>query len=733
MIIYAKGNELMDINDIYRSADNDTTLVLARSAAIPKGIYYLNDQVLCLRVKKRADCRYAIVSKPNAFPESCKFIYNIGGIDEIEIAEAQRRSAEVIEALNSDSILPDYVEAERNRVRVEFSRSLVTKIFNQIEKLKAHPIYKLYGEIEFIDAGKESPGLLLWISTKNKATFYYTYKLKRADGGWGDHKFKLGEATKKNLEETRELMALAIAYVQQYGRKPPKNLKKIEGALTLRQLHEEYLNEKTKYGKAKAPSTLRQYHNLFQKISSDIKIITNHKQRKYAIHNLDLADRDFTQIGHDEVVKLHDLLTMEAVQKNEGTKRSSTGEQADKVIIYIKSLVRMGNAKLTRAAKNEKSFTFNPADGIRLNVPNKNKSRHKKAIPSEWIFHLMQANDGLREYYNQASEENSQLKNTHTPVIGYTGNSIWFEFMYFTGFRPEDSATIKWSQVDFERRQILWREGDKFKTFDEIKGRHESEILVFPMSKQVYDILKIQKERIEAKKQQIVDRFNNTIKNIRDTMIPNEPHRIEWWQQRIRVNEDKMKQQLATFAGDQYVFVNALFDNHIKVNPSTYLKELRRLSGYEKITAGAFRHTFQQQARKCGLTQGEIRRLVFHTDDAQNISERYTASDVEDRLKNGQRVANRLSRLKATQFDGSDSSYENFISINGKLVKEIENATKESENFNANNNEYLEQDVETVAVEMIRDFLYILKDDRAKEIIKSINGLRDDRDYEYVL
>jgi len=219
-------------------------------------------------------------------------------------------------------------------------------------------------------------------------------------------------------------------------------------------------------------------------------------------------------------------------------------------------------------------------------VVNGGRSRRvRTCIDTQNLNSLINAIDEM-EYENDHRYSVSDLvqgKQSFSAIIA----SHLFKFLLFTGWRPEETVQIEWSQVSDDCKDITWNDE---KAVEKLKYAEEK--YRFPLNCYATEVLlNLKKYNFESK----------------------------------------------------WVFPNKTLSHHFKQNPTAYINLLEKKTA-QRYSLGIYRKTFQTYAEHLGFLSSTIKRLVFHTQSHYDIQSGYIALNRETLRNRSQQVADYIMK-----------------------------------------------------------------------------------------
>ncbi|MEZ8293504.1 hypothetical protein AB6D11_06575 [Vibrio splendidus] len=706
--------------------------MLENDEELKKGIYKATaDKSNVLIEKSERKLSYLTMGKPALLAKGLRDIANIDFSvavtlgDDIDLEEAKSRAETVKTAFKNNEALPDFATVKSTKtLGKNFSITVIKNLVKRFSDLGKLGCYTLTYTLK--DSTTNTPTTYLRLSSKGSSSYFLRYKLKTSST------FDLGDASQITLEKAQEY-ATRVRDIVMSGRIPTKAsvfANEVEGVPTLRDLHMLSLEVKVK-NKAKADLTKTAENAIFKVIET----------------RLDFADQPFTTITESDVYKAHAKITREMRSEyNPASKKQFTGLTADKVVHRLSALIKAGNKILTRQAHEKQVkegkatsttavHSYNPAASFSsFNTPNGNGWRKNKYTNKNDLGDMFKALWVMRRFRNVKASESDTVKNSKSRVRGFCYQSYFYEFLLYTGFRPQDAHKITWDQVNLEHMFIEFNDPykDLFQgdSYDNMMKpvklpknvAHLKYDLFLYLNRQAARVIKVMYKirkhnlyRIEAKYR---DQKAALMAEIKEGDFNQA--------RRDRLIDITIKESDALSAYPNYVFVNPTHTNHIKENLNTFTSKAFEVFGID-MTAGMPRATFQnvgRHAARLGVTPYDISRLVFHTVKSTSTQDGYVGFDPDLLREKSQIIADLID-----EFAFGDEDATTTVMLDPLLMKKI----KELIDVNLHNKINDSLSNSDLVVRALESFAYLIKHDKAPAGLKEINDLLNTKESKKII
>ncbi|HCG7281261.1 TPA: hypothetical protein NJ358_005356 [Vibrio parahaemolyticus] len=706
--------------------------------SVKPGLYRPDKSWMLLEVSD-SKVNYVYYGRPNAFPRKVEWKYTIGEVDlsstkkdvQVDYARIYVLAESLQAALRENRLPAKEIKVKKSISSLEFTETAVQNQIKTIQSLRSVTGYE-NTIIKYKDTSANSQGIKLEVSTKGKASYYITYRLKDENGNWSNESAKVvGNAKTDSIEQARQrAIYLQDNFINKNKPTPSTHIFENRAVKTFRDLHE--LQVRGERGKSLNPSSIAEYDRIafnylgskndyleYRKKRNAESIRPNKKHRDQYI-GLGILDRDFDTLTFLEARQLHAQLRKAVIKNKARLKQVSTGRQADKVFTYLRTLIDKGNLLMQ---EQEPSWNMrNPIllfskEKVWVN-PGGNSVRKDKTLPDQSYPNMWRGIQELRSYRLETSAENANKRNTKTDVRSYKLNSYFYEFLLYTGFRPEDAVRIEWSQIDLKQGSITWR-GSQRQGIKNHAGIGDEHFVLY-LNQQALNVVKALHNLYQQFRQEIAAPFDVLIEKAKADKASNKT---------IKSLEQKRDAELEKLACNQYLLCNAYLNNKMKQNPTIFIDKLEGLTDL-RVTAGAFRAMFQQKAAEVGLKDYEIKRLVFHKMNVNksDVQAGYNMTSSTYLKRISQKVANKLAALCNAEFE-----QETFMLIDSSTAKKIyaaldlDHDSPESPVELMTDDEYKayveaeQRTIEEHAQLILEDFLTLMKDPSAKAAFNNLN------------
>lgn len=439
-------------------------------------------------------------------------------------------------------------------------------------------------------------GLWLRLSVSGTMSYYVQGVLKNGLKN-NQSTYLIGDARILDLDSARDKARKFKDWLAQ-GLNPIETFERQGQIHTLLSVHDLYVNNRTLQ-----EDTIKDYGKQLHSI------------------NAKLLNKRIEDITSDEIIAEHFRL-----------RDAISPAMADKLIISLEKYFNYAIHTLKKNNSKDQLMVFNPVSTIRYNkgwfVNGGKSQRIRNCIDSEDLPKLLSCLEQLefvvdhRRRVERKESETALIEETEQktsppdklliPNQSFSANvaSHLFRFLLFTGWRPEETVKIEWSQVSDDFKDISWDDemaNEKLKNADKIYR--------FPLNSCATDVLKSLKK------------YN---------------YKSKW------------------------VFPNRLDKGcgHFKQNPTDYVNLLNQMMG-KRYTLGIYRKTFQTYAEHLELLSSTIKRLVFHTQSNYDVQSGYIKSNRDTLRYFSQKIANyilqqagRISDTKPIQITiGQEQEY----------------------------------------------------------------------------
>ncbi|SON49043.1 Arm DNA-binding domain-containing protein [Vibrio tapetis] len=718
-----------NVAELLAQLSSDTLLV---------GRYCASDSPVVINVKK-ANVELLWIGRPKAFPLNVQWHYVLGVMPRMQDHDALLKEMARVELL---SVRLEY-SLERNWLPPKEVLKIVqpicsldfsdTAVQTQLKKVFALASIEGYEKtvLKYKDTSSNSEGIKLEVRASGSASYYITYRLKDDQGKWSNESAKVvGNARTVSLLQAREEAHYLKAKFIEKNKVPPKtHTRENKAVRTFRQLHE--LHVRSERGSKLKPGTVADYdavafnylgkqrdYNQYQKERQD------HHHRaprstKGTFVGLGILDRDFDSLNYTEAKQLHADLKTAIDLNNQAVGKTSTGRQADKVFTYVRTLIDKGNLLMQERDPEwsmRNPITLFSKEKIWCN-PGGNSVRKDKTLPDQCYPTLWRGLQELRSY--RLDNTSGNTRNVHKDVRSYKLNSLFYEFLLYTGFRPEDAVRIEWSQISMKEGSITWKASQRqnIKNGAGINDEH----FVLYLNQQSFQVIKALDTLYQSYRDEIAEPFERQVEKIKAEKAVD--------LNKIKTLQDERDEDIARLACERYLFCNAYLNNKMKPNPTLFIDRLEGLTDL-RITAASFRAMFQQKAAEVGLKDYEIKRLVFHKMQVNksDVQAGYNMTSASFLKRISQRVANKISALCRSEFE-----QETFMLLDSSMAKRIKNALdlethNKSEVIELMNDEQYEafaqaekRTVEENAQMMLDDFLQLMQNPAVKSELERLN------------
>lgn len=438
------------------------------------------------------------------------------------------------------------------------------------------------------DSHGSSHGLWLRLSIGGVMTYYILGVIKNGLNN-NQSTYTIGDARILDLNDAREKARLFKKYLAD-GLDPVATYERRGDINTLTSVFELYTQTKTLHA-----DTINSYRMQLAYLSSY------------------LIKKRIEDITSDDIINEHNRL-----------KTDVSPAMADKIIVGLSKYFNFGIAMLKKSNSKEQLITFNPVHTINAMggwFVNGGRSRRvRTCIDTQDLNSLINAIDDI-EYENDhrySENELTQGRQSFSAIIA----SHLFKFLLFTGWRPEETVKIEWSQVSDDCKDITW---DDEKALEKLKFAEEK--YRFPLNSYATEVLLSLKEyKFESK----------------------------------------------------WVFPNKSLNNHFKQNPTDYINLLEAKTE-QRYSLGIYRKTFQTYAEHLDILSSTIKRLVFHTQAHYDIQSGYIALNRESLRKRSQQVANYIMKEAGLMSEEAYSEKQLSESQTSNIFEAAENFNVEPE------------------------------------------------------
>ncbi|MEZ9775170.1 hypothetical protein [Vibrio sp. 10N.261.54.A5] len=715
---------------------------LAKETFAP-GLYRPDKSWVLIEITRSA-MNYVYLGRPKAFPLNVDWKYTLGKLElsasKNEILQERIRVQVLAQNLKSDlkeNLLPAQgIKVTKSICSLEFTDTSVETQLKRVFALRSLTGYEKT-VIRYKDSSTNSQDLKLEVSATGKASFYITYRLRGKDGKLGHQTAKVvANARTESVEQARQNAAhIRNTFIKKNKEVPATHFYENKAIKTFRELHE--MQVRGERGQELKQSTVNEYDRIaFNYLGTKKDYLSykaqrqtdfkypNKKTKDYFV-GIGILDRDFNSLTFTEAKKLHSQLR-KAIEKNQHqNNKQPTGRQADKVFTYVRTLIDKGNLLMQEHDSSwdmRNSIILFSKEKTWVN-PGGNSVRKDKTLPDQNYPTMWRGVQELRSYRLEKNESTSNLRNTKTDVRSYKLNSLFFEFLMFTGFRPEDAVRIEWSQVDLREGSITWKEEQR-KNIKNHNGISDDNFVLF-LNNQALKIVKALKSLYGQFCEEVSKPYDTKIQSLKDM------NTIDFVA--IKAVEQERDVKVSELACHRYLLCNAYLNNKMNANPSMFIDRLKESTGL-RITAGSFRAMFQQKAAEVGLKDYEIKRLVFHKMNVNkaDVQAGYNMTSASYLKRISQKVANKISSLCNAEFE-----QDTFMYIDSSMAKRIYAALdleqKESDlsvelmsddEYDA----YVEAEQRTIeenAQMMLEDFLVLMKDPGVKSAVENLNRYKN--------
>ena len=513
---------------------------------------------------------------------------------------------------------------------------------NSIEK-SSHPVKK---EVVFKDTGDGANGLRIRIYPSGKAVYMIEKRIRSAKGG--AKKRKIADVSDITLIKARREAGRFIEWMAQ-GLDPFDELEKEKEknkVYTLLDGFNLFMKDR-----GIVQGSIERYERLRDVIGfvhvnkkrswksiEDVSQITNLNVFKGNSSNLkSLLDADLNDISSQSILSIHISIT-----NSHGHGDNPAHTEGDKAIQFIGHIYDLAIKVLNERHDDNNFIKRNPTKIMNhgkgsWNNPGGNARRRNECLDTTHIKSHYDAIMSLQTLKNEADPNKKTLKYTHKPIPGAVRAHYFLRFLFWTGWRPGDVASIQWDQIEEEGgiTTISWDDAEAAKKLKVAKP-----IYKVPLNHQAIAVIDELREIKEAK-----------LKAAKDGDQP------------LPKNYDH-----------DHVFLNVFEDNHIKANQHSYEVIVSELADIKHYPTGIYRKTFLSYGNNMVINVYNLKRLVFHTQNYFDVTSGYIETNRVVLQKISEEICSYiLSLINPEKYDFSKRSIESVdVKIDKSLYDELQ-------------------------------------------------------------
>lgn len=497
-----------------------------------------------------------------------------------------------IEGLTSEEAKNFKFPQDQN-VNFKFTRTLMKRITDL-----SYPVAK---DTIFKDLSDDARGLCVRVLKSGRAVYMVQKRIKSLGGS--AKKRNIATVGEMSLETARKRAGEFLDWMSE-GLDPIDVIKKRNETgkiYTLNDAYNLFMNERKidqvtidRYERVKdVISFVHIRKKLDWKNLSDDLQITNTNVYKGNTANLkSLLDANLNDISSQSILRIHRNIT-----KSHGHGDNDAHTEGDRVIQFIGSLYELAIQVYNELHDDNNFIKRNPVRIMRQgkghwNNPGGKTRRRREALDTSHIKAHYDAICSLKTLKNNPDPNNKKMKYTHKPIPGAVRAHYFLRFMFWTGWRPGDTARIEWDQIEEENGMmtISW---DDTEAVEKLKSGEV--IYKVPLNQQAIAVIKELKEIRDGK-----------IKAAKDGDTP------------LPKNYDY-----------NHVFLNVLEDNHINPNQHHYEAIMAKIAGVKHYPTSIYRKTFLSYGEHLNINIYSLKRLVFHTQNYYDVTSGYISTNRE--------------------------------------------------------------------------------------------------------
>jgi integrase len=461
--------------------------------------------------------------------------------------------------------------------------------------------YPVKEEVVFKDTGDEANGLRIRIYPSGKAVYMIEKRIRSAKGG--AKKRKIANVSDISLIIARREAGRFIKWMAQ-GLDPFDELEKEKEKNKVYTLLDGF--NLFMEGRGIVQGSVDRYERLRDvmgfvhinkkrswKTTDDVSLITNLNKFKGNSSNLkSLLDADLNDISSQSIISIHKSIT-----DSHGHGDNKAHTEGDKAIQFIGHIYDLAIKVLNERHDDNNFIKRNPTKIMNhgkgyWNNPGGNARRRREALDTDHIKAHYNAIMSLKTLKNEPDPNKKTMKYTHKPIPGAVRAHYFLRFMFWTGWRPGDTARIEWDQIE-EENGMMTVSWDDSEAVEKLKS---GEIIYkVPLNHQAIAVIKELREIRNAK-----------LKAAKDGDIP-----------------------LPKNYNYNYVFLNVFEDNHIKPNQHHYEVAVSEVAGVKHYPTGIYRKTFLSYGEHLNINVYSLKRLVFHTQNYYDVTSGYISTNRE--------------------------------------------------------------------------------------------------------
>ncbi|MBA6303466.1 tyrosine-type recombinase/integrase [Colwellia sp. MB02u-14] len=460
-----------------------------------------------------------------------------------------------------------------------------------------HPVF---AEKVFRDTAQDANGLRIRAYPSGKAVYFVEKRIRSAAGG--AKKRIICQVGEKPVAMARKEAGRFIQWMAS-GKDPYIELKiELEKSrvYTVGDAYKIYMSDR----KIK-DSTIERYERQKKIISfvhinkkSDWKDIENESQiintnvyNRNTSNLKSLIDANLNEISSQSILKIHINITN---SHGHGDNKAET--EGDRVIQFIGHLYDIAR-EVINERHNENYIKRNPTKIMNQgkghwNNPGGHSTRRNESLDTKDIKAHYDAIMSLKTLKNTPDLNNKTQKYVNKPIPGAVRAHYFLRFLFWTGWRPGDVATIEWDQIEIEDgiTTISWDDRAAKK-----KLKQGKEIYKIPLNHQAVAVIDELREIKKKKMLAVKNGYEKPTKNY----------------------------------DDEHVFLNVFESKYIKPNQHHYEVIVSKISGIRHYPTGIYRKTFLTYGNGLNINIYTLKRLVFHTQNYFDVTSGYIHTNRE--------------------------------------------------------------------------------------------------------
>jgi hypothetical protein len=465
---------------------------------------------------------------------------------------------------------------------------------SRIDSIKNSP-YPVKKEIILKDTSDKANGLRIRIYPSGRAVYLVEKRIRSAKGGAKKRRIASASdisliAAQREAGRFVEWMASGLDPIEELEKENEKNK-----VYTLLDGYNLFMQDRkideSSIGRYNRLRDVIGFVHINKKRSwksiDEVSQITNLNVYKGNSSNLkSLLEADLNDISSQCILRIHKSIT-----QSHGRGDGEAHTEGDKAIQVIGHIYDLAIRVLNERHDDNNFIKRNPTKIMShgkgyWNNPGGNSRRRNECLDTSHVKAHYDAIEGLKTYMNKADPNNKTLKYVHTPIPGAVRAHYFILFLFWTGWRPGDVASIKWDQVETQDgiTTISWDDSEAAE-----KLKTGMPIYKVPLNHKAEEVLEEIKKNKEAK---------------------------------IKAAKNGGKPLPRNYDHD-HIFLNVFEDDHIKANQYYYEVIISELADIKHYPTGIYRKTFLSYGNNININIYSLKRLVFHTQNYFDVTSGY--------------------------------------------------------------------------------------------------------------